>query len=379
MSRQYWSGKQINELKENEVFVFGSNPEGRHGAGAAKAALKFGAKYHKGRGLHGQSYALITKNLTPGFVEKETGIVYEKDSYLSVSKEQIKDNVRELYECARNHPEKDFLVTYQNETWPNGSPKKNLNGYTFKELISIFTEGLEVPDNIVFHESAKMFINQTQNMEQHQQPTNNSAKKYTFFFYLASPFSNFHPSIFNYKDLTFVSNEQFIMYCKAKIFGDDEMAQKIMAVNTQEPLCQQFLSGNISAQNIVKDKEMAKKWNDIMKHVKKCGRDVKGYKEEVWVSKRVNVAGIGAKEKFKQNPDIKKVLLNTEGTYLVEASPYDKIWGIGLNAQDAQNTPKDKWPGLNLLGEQVLDRVRALIIKEDMELNQSHAPKKFKP
>ena len=59
----YYSG-YINELKENEVFVFGSNPEGRHGAGAAKVAREqFGAVYGQGEGLQGNAYALPTKDL----------------------------------------------------------------------------------------------------------------------------------------------------------------------------------------------------------------------------------------------------------------------------------------------------------------------------
>ena len=62
-----WTGDTITKLEPNYIFVFGSNPEGRHGAGAAKAALKFGAKYGIGRGLQGQTYALVTKNLKEGF------------------------------------------------------------------------------------------------------------------------------------------------------------------------------------------------------------------------------------------------------------------------------------------------------------------------
>ena len=77
----YYSG-YINELKENEIFVFGSNPEGRHGAGTAKIAKeKFGAVYGVGRGLTGQCWALPTKNLKPNFYENASGITYEKDGF----------------------------------------------------------------------------------------------------------------------------------------------------------------------------------------------------------------------------------------------------------------------------------------------------------
>lgn len=51
--KKYWTELLITSLKDNEIFVFGSNPEGRHGAVSAKVAIKFGAKYGKGRGIQG--------------------------------------------------------------------------------------------------------------------------------------------------------------------------------------------------------------------------------------------------------------------------------------------------------------------------------------
>lgn len=154
---KFWDGKYIDTLGNNEVFVFGSNPEGIHGAGGAKAALKFGAKFGKGRGLVGNTYALVTKNLNAGYKEEATNIVYGKSGYCSVSKEQIQNNIKELYECANKNPTKDFLITFQYETYPNGTPKKSLNGYSSKEMFDLFTS-LEVPSNIVFHESYKTLI-----------------------------------------------------------------------------------------------------------------------------------------------------------------------------------------------------------------------------
>lgn len=150
---KFWNGSVITTLASNEIFVFGSNPEGRHGAGAAKAAIKFGARYGCGRGLYGQTYALVTKNLSPGFKEASTGILYHKEGYRSVSKEMIRENIRELYECARNHPDKDFLITYQYEIYPNGSPKKSLNGYDSQEFLEMLVIDQDIPENIVFHSS----------------------------------------------------------------------------------------------------------------------------------------------------------------------------------------------------------------------------------
>ena len=158
MNREYWSGKTIGKLSENEIFVMGTNPEGRHGAGAAKAGMTFGAIYGQGRGLMGSTYGLITKNLSAGFVESSTGILYDKAGYRSVSIKQIRDNIKELYECARINSEKRFLISYQYETWPNGIPKKSLNGYTSKEILDMFIRYNDIPNNIIFHDSYTFYI-----------------------------------------------------------------------------------------------------------------------------------------------------------------------------------------------------------------------------
>ena len=90
--------KKITSLKENEWFVFGSNTEGRHGAGAAKVAKdKFGAIYGQSKGLQGQSYAIITKDLSKG----------ER----SVSLDFIKEQVKELKDFVTDNPHLTFYVT----------------------------------------------------------------------------------------------------------------------------------------------------------------------------------------------------------------------------------------------------------------------------
>lgn len=147
---KYWKGKKIIKLLPNQIFVFGSNPEGRHGAGSAKIAMKFGAEYGNGRGLQGQTYALVTKNLLVGFTEQETGICYKEAGMRSVSKTYIVQNIRDLYTCALANPEKEFLIAYTH-------PSKNLNGYTCREMSAMFTLAGEKPENIVLHESFEKF------------------------------------------------------------------------------------------------------------------------------------------------------------------------------------------------------------------------------
>ncbi|NCP98443.1 DUF1768 domain-containing protein [archaeon] len=183
------------------------------------------------------------------------------------------------------------------------------------------------------------------------------SKEYTFFFHLTSPFSNFHPARFEYKDLTFISNEQFMMYSKAKIFGDEATAQKIIEINN-EPLAQKFINGELSRYDITKDRDLSSQWQNLMMKAKKLGRGVQNYNEEIWNKRRSKIVLFGARLKFTQNLDLKQILVNTGDTYMVEASRFDPIWSCGLTEYDAKRTPPENWPGLNLLGK-VLDEVKS--------------------
>lgn len=117
------------------VFVFGSNPEGRHGAGAAKVAVtQFGAKYGIGEGLVGDSYALPTKDLR----------VKENKGLRSISKEEIINNISNLYKTAKQNPNKKFAIAYTNVE------QSSLNGYTGIEMADMFKEAGLIPNNIYF-------------------------------------------------------------------------------------------------------------------------------------------------------------------------------------------------------------------------------------
>lgn len=127
-----YKGK-IVKLKDNQIFVFGSNTQGRHGAGAAKFALdNCGAIYGKSKGRQGNSYAIITKDLT-------------KNVHPSISPSYIKEQIRELYEYAKINPNLDFLIIYSG----NGI---NLNGYSNQEMAEFFSSVDNIPSNIIFEE-----------------------------------------------------------------------------------------------------------------------------------------------------------------------------------------------------------------------------------
>lgn len=159
---KFWKGDNIESMTGNNIFVFGSNPEGRHGLGAAKSAMKFGAKYWNGRGIQGNTYALPTKNLPPhrykprkGNVVETIGpdvsnnprtIEYTKVGPRSISKEQIRDNILDLYLFAEKNPHLKFFVAYK-------ASNNNLNGYSANELFALFTENINIPKNMRFHNS----------------------------------------------------------------------------------------------------------------------------------------------------------------------------------------------------------------------------------
>lgn len=142
---------------------------------------------------------------------------------------------------------------------------------------------------------------------------------FTLFFGAKDALSNWHPCRFSYHGVDFSSVEQFMMFSKARLFGDDEASAAILA--TRHP-----------------------------KDQKAIGRKVKGFELAAWEAKREAIVYVGCREKFAQNPGLRSLLLATAPTELVEASPYDRIWGVGLGERDPLILDRANWQGANLLG-----------------------------
>lgn len=139
--------------------------------------------------------------------------------------------------------------------------------------------------------------------------------------------SNFYPSTFIINEQTFNCSEQHFMKKKQELF---------------DPLNQML------ATNIMKETNP--------KNIKNYGRQVDNFVEQDWDTNKYKFMYDGVFAKFSQNQELKAKLLATGDKFLVEASPYDKIWGIGFNKSNAL-TNKNKW-GQNLLGK-ILVEVRA--------------------
>ena len=109
------------------------------------------------------------------------------------------------------------------------------------------------------------------------------------------------------------------MYRKAVLFDDQEAAEKVLVA-------------------------------DNPGKAKSIGRKVLGFRDEIWLAQRESIVQEASTLKFSQNAELREFLLNSGKRVLVEASPIDRIWGIGMDKESASRTHPSEWRGLNLLG-----------------------------
>jgi len=142
-------------------------------------------------------------------------------------------------------------------------------------------------------------------------------------------FSQWWPVSFTVNGVTYTSAEQWMMARKAELSGDQTMLATIL--KTHDPA-----------------------------EVKKLGRKVKNFNPAQWDAHKYAFVTEGNVHKFGQNPALKSFLLGTGNAVLVEASPYDAIWGIGLNADAPGINDPATWKGENLLGFALMEARDAL-------------------
>lgn len=133
-------------------------------------------------------------------------------------------------------------------------------------------------------------------------------------------FSNWYPSKFIVDGISYWCVEQYMMAQKAKLFDDYETLSEIMQSKYQ-------------------------------KEIKALGRKVHNFDSKIWDENKEKIVYEGNFAKFSQNPNLRQKLLDTKDAILAEASPFDKIWGIGLSERDGVIIYNpNNWQGENLLG-----------------------------
>ncbi|MER6957660.1 MULTISPECIES: NADAR family protein [unclassified Streptomyces] len=147
----------------------------------------------------------------------------------------------------------------------------------------------------------------------------------------ASCLSQWWPSPFVVDGVPYATAEHWMMAQKARLFEDAEAEKRALA------------AGHPS-------------------QAKKAGRLVRGFDEAIWERERLRIVVEGSVHKFASDPALRSFLLGTGDRVLVEASPVDRVWGIGLSANDEAAMTPEHWRGQNLLGfalMQARERLRA--------------------
>jgi len=131
--------------------------------------------------------------------------------------------------------------------------------------------------------------------------------------------SQWWPASFSVDGIAYPTAEHWMMAAKARLFGDDQALTAVLGAASP-------------------------------KDAKAVGRAVRGYREQDWAAARFGLIVAGSLAKFRQNPDLAHFLRGTGRSVLVEASPRDRIWGIGMGTGNPDAGRPSRWRGSNLLG-----------------------------
>ena len=136
--------------------------------------------------------------------------------------------------------------------------------------------------------------------------------------------SQWYPAPFQVDSIFYPTAEHWMMAEKARLFGDEGSLEAIISASTP-------------------------------KQAKALGRKVKHFDHAIWSTHGRDIVARGNTAKFEQNKPMREFLLTTVGKVIVESSPYDRIWGIGLRKNDQRAEDPQKWLGQNLLGFALMD------------------------
>ena len=157
----------------------------------------------------------------------------------------------------------------------------------------------------------------------------NAGEKFSYLFFwghqpaksgvTAACFSQWYQAPFVVDGQHFPTAEHFMMAEKAALFGDHDIRSQVLRADSPAA-------------------------------AKALGRKVRGFDEATWVANRFAIVVRANAAKFAQNPELSQFLQQTGSKVLVEASPVDRIWGIGMARDNEKANNPNLWRGLNLLG-----------------------------
>lgn len=141
--------------------------------------------------------------------------------------------------------------------------------------------------------------------------------------------SQWYPHEFDHQGVRYPTAEHFMMAAKARLFGDDHRLALILSARTPG-------------------------------EAKKLGREVRGFDPQTWEAECVDIVRVGSIAKFGSSPELTAYLVGTGQRVLVEASPRDRIWGIGMGRDNPAVERPSEWRGRNLLGFALMQARAAL-------------------
>ena len=158
--------------------------------------------------------------------------------------------------------------------------------------------------------------------ESEPNPAHRTTKTHLYFW--SGLFSNWYPAQCEFMGIQFDTSEHLFMYLKAFHFKDEHTATLIRECHHPA-------------------------------EAKKFGRLIKGYDDAEWTKVRYGAMVNAVQCKFNHNPALRLQLLDTDNLILVEASPYDKVWGVGLAKENDAILDEKNWLGENLLGKALME------------------------
>ncbi|XP_045176895.2 uncharacterized protein LOC123537288 [Mercenaria mercenaria] len=283
-----------------------------------------------------------------------------KQNCIQIAKEgnraKFSQNKKILEELIATHPKILVEASPSNKTWGIGlketSPRawdestwkgKNYLGYVLTEVRddilvergTIDGRGRKMYTDKLSKDAANPNTRERRGTRGHKYDSN---KHENYLYFESGIYSMSRRSDFWSDGQIFRSVQQYLMFKKAELFKDFEKAEEILT--SVDP-----------------------------KFLQQKGREVKGFKEDVWKSHRLQIAKDGNMAKFSQNEDLRSQIILTHPKKFVMASPIGKIWGIGLAEQDPKSRDKNVWNGKNDLGN-VLTEVRNTLSSEYAQADQ---------